>query len=419
MSAWLMNVFSVLAGSTCVWIVVVLSVFDCAIKQYRPLKEQQIVAFAPLDQNPAAGKLKKFFESKTNPDVLLLGSSLTLVPAAKCDQMIEHRVFNEFWNHPNYINSYDKALYFEKLLSAQAHRNVEIVNLATIANMMSDNYLILERSLSQGKRPALVVCEIAPRLFQDNLRNKIEQTPIFQTLGNFDNAADMLLRQAPLAETADFSLSTISYYYKTKADYRSFISKRLAQATGHPESLLDSVKQKSAKEGLQQSTAINTQTNIATQPNNEKPGLSITALKPFPEKANTLEDLDFYRQTYLPANKEQFKLQQQYLHRLVGLARDNAVPIVFVNMPANQANTKILAQSTLTNYNKLIKELKRQPGLVVLEVDTPMALSDFTDSIHLNAFGGMKYYTELTAKISKESRLWQPICARDRYIGQR
>ncbi|MBX9692759.1 MAG: hypothetical protein K2Z81_10270, partial [Cyanobacteria bacterium] len=116
-------------------------------------------------------KVCEFNASETQPEVLVLGSSLSLTPAIRADlgdvsdrmTGVERKLM---------VHDYSKASYFGSQLKEKVGRDISLINLSLPAAMISDDYVILRSALLSGKRPQLVVLAVSPRDFVSNVRQK-------------------------------------------------------------------------------------------------------------------------------------------------------------------------------------------------------------------------------------------------------
>jgi hypothetical protein len=110
---------------------------------------------------------------------------------------------------------------------------------------------------------------------------------------------------------------------------------------------------------------------------------------------NTLADLGAYREMYLPVNEELFKKQQASFQKLLQLLRENKIPTVVVDMPLTDANLALLPRKTLSEYKSCLQNTCTINGARVWSPQLNLALSDFSDSAHMNASGGKKFFAAL------------------------
>jgi hypothetical protein len=381
--------------STFLLTILIIASLDLAITEIKPLRYFNTTGFTPLDQNPLVAKLPEFMHSKENPDVLLLGSSLTLIPAVRCDdEMAGIKTRYDVGYKRNYINGYIRAEYLKQRIKSQLGKNLNIRNLGVIASMFSDHCLILEKTLASGKKPQIVICCIAPRDFLDNYRSQVEKTPVYQVLADMSLIKDLIKRGASFSELANYATGVVWHYYQVRTDYRTFSNALSAQALNHPKSLFD---------GSTANCNASTQTPKAPEAANNQEveievGILSTNNKPdYQAPPNTLGDLSLYKQVYNPVNAKLFETQMKYLNKMLKLCKEHQIKLYLVNMPLTAENKRLLPQSVWNRYHQLVETSAAQSGAIYLNADkvAQYTLKDFEDSCHLNANGGKKFYSTL------------------------
>lgn len=372
-------------------------VIDGLLSFYKPLRHFNNFGFTPLDLNPLVAKLPEFMHQHESPDLLMLGSSLVVVPAVRCDdEMNNRRARYDREYRRTYLNGYNKAEYLQRLLSAKNHQQVKVSNLGVIASMMSDHQLILEKTLNSGKKPKLVVCCLAPRDFLDNYRAQVESTPVYQVLADAQFLQDLIARHAKLDEILSYTTGLVWHFYQVRADYKTVAVGQTAAYFNRPVSLFmaafaNDEKKKDKTQGPEE-------TDLADHKKEKCPDYDVPP--------NTLDDLDTYKKVYLPVNDKCFETQRTYLEKLLKQCQDTHTPILIVNMPLTRQNKEILPPELWTRYFATVKGLCTKYGASYYDADqADYTLADFEDSCHMNAQGGKKFYKAVLEPISKNLKL--------------
>jgi hypothetical protein len=134
-------------------------------------------------------KLASFLPSREQPEIVLMGSSLVLTPAVRCDDKMEGKTpCYERWYYDRYIPEYTRASYFQKQLNENAGVSVQIKNLGVASSIMSDQYAIFKLMLKEQKRPDLLILGLAPRDFLDNTQQRHLETPTRMFVREYDEA---------------------------------------------------------------------------------------------------------------------------------------------------------------------------------------------------------------------------------------
>lgn len=386
------NAISALLGSTLILTLGFLCITDRFLAYTKPLKYLNATGFTPLDQNPLVSKLPDFLRSSDNPDILILGSSLTLVPAVRCDDHFAGRQSRYDKSYArNHINCYEKAEYFRSLLESRSGREMRLRNLGVVASVFSDHELILEKALKSGKKPKMVICCTAPRDFFSNHSTNIESSPVFQALAGLDNLTSLTTRGASLKELVSRATERLWHFYMIRADYRTVALAATSQFLHHPIDLYSAAKNSSANDCS------------ASEKNQIEIGINDPGNIPdYHEPANILNDIEVYRNVYLPVNQPQFNTQANYLRKMLKLCQEGNIKLVVVNMPLTRENKAILPVAAMKQYKDLLQSETNRFGAVFYDADSnDYALNDFEDSCHMNKNGGKKFYVRLADELTK------------------
>ncbi|MBI4533409.1 MAG: DUF1574 family protein [Candidatus Melainabacteria bacterium] len=336
-------------------------------------------------------KLLDFLASDSNPEVVLLGSSLTLIPSVRSDdQLTGRKTRYDTWYRHQFINAYPDAKYLRQLLQRHLGKDVHIANMAVTGAMVSDECLILEKLLASGKTPQVVVVEVAERGFLDKLRANIEKTPVYQVLADFRCLKDILKRNPSPQEIQDFVVGNLWYYYKVKADYRAFLAGWFSGVIQHPLNLWE------AAQGCRRQNVL-----LPLNPENQWAALYT------PLTHDHAKDMQFNHSIYNPPDMQLFAKQSWYMEHLLKIAHEAGITAVIVNMPMPRENTALIPAYVRKRYHHLLKSLSYRYQAVFLDLENSpdYQLTDFEDSSHMNASGGHKLFSTLAKTISCRTRI--------------
>ncbi len=397
-----------MASSTAVLILLILLVLDVAIVYGKPLRYLNATNLTGINQNPIVAKLKEFLDSSRNPDVIVVGSSLALVPAVRLDDKF-HGVPTRYdhWYGRNHVLEYDKADYLAHLLGEKAGRTIDVANLGVVASLMSDHYLVIDKALSAGKRPKLIICMVAPRDFMDNLRHEIDKTPVYSILADFRSIRDLLANNPKPERIFEFVVSNGWSFYRIKSDVKTIVTTWACHGLDRQASLFLANKFAGQK----------------ANPNDVYMAGPITGVldkvKPVYEAGpNTLVDLERYKNVYLPVNKKMIAEQVPYLERMLKRAGEEHVAVVLVDSPLTKENLALLPAVEVADYKQRLKDMSARYGALLVESPDEYSLADFEDSCHMNAQGGGKFYDVLVKAIVSDPALAQNLTS-GRLLGQR
>lgn len=362
-------------GSAAILTVLIIVVLDGLLIWLKPLSYFDVTEFVPLEQNPMVAKLKSFIESPSqNPECYILGSSLMLFPAVRCDEELQgkrHRYDAWFIRHG--INGALSPAYVSKVFSGDLGRSVSVVNLGVQGSIISDQLLVLKRALEKGKTPGVVFLEVAPRAFLDNWHKQTAATPIHQVLADLSSAS-------PLFENGKLNRDSLMqlpgyfwYFYKVKADYRTLLVNLSAAVLDRPLNSWEAVRGIRHKP-VQGLFNPEMEWNVEYTP------------------GSRYHDLGMYKEVYNPPDAAFWKLETTDLHSFLDLARKNHVRVVVVDMPLTERNLELLDKNYLRSYRALIDQVAEKTDVIRLAQSGDFVEEDFEDSAHLNAAGGRKLF---------------------------
>lgn len=374
---------------------------DAAIKELKPLRLFNHTGLTSINQNFLVAKLPPCMASTENPEVLLLGSSLVLVPSVRCDDEFHKRKTRyDRWYYRNVIDEYTKADFFANELARESGKNRKVLDLAVAASIMSDQYLILKKYLDSGKSPNLIVLGIAPRDFLDNLRQDPEKTPTYSILADLTCVKDLFEQKRSKEAISNFALGYFSDVYKNRADYKTFLTRLASRISGHPVDLFTATLEKP------KSTETTASADLIAEPKNDS-GVLDSSKPMYEAKKNNLFDLKEYKRIYLPINNEAFKTQMGYLDKFLALSQRHEIPVVLVEMPVTKENLALLPDQVKTRFANKVQELAtKYDAKVVKPADKhKFELADFEDSVHLNSQGGTRVFTHVAQEIGRDREL--------------
>jgi hypothetical protein len=398
------------ACSTFVLLLLILVGVDAFVRYAKPLRYLNATSLTSINQNPIVAKLRDYLDSQRNADVIVVGTSLTLVPAVRLDDAFHgQRTRYDDWYGRNHLLEYDKADYLAHLLSEAIGHPTDVANLGIVGSLMSDHYLIVEKALAAGKHPKAIVLMLAPRDFMDNTRSEVDKTPVYNILADFTAFNDFMAKNPPPDRIFDFVVGNFWNCYKVKGDVKTILTTFACRHLDRQASLFLSNKFQGKK----------------YDPNDEyKAGRIVGVLDKvtpvYTRGPNVLSDIGEYKNVYLPINNKMIAEQEPYLERLLKLAHEKQIPVLVVNSPLMKENLALLPANVLSDYQQRLRRLSSQYEAVLFE---PMesqsyVLTDFEDSCHMNAQGGKKFYTQLIQKMTEDKTLAQSLGIDSRLCGR-
>lgn len=389
-----------LVSSTTIISVLLFAAVNFAVEKYDPLENLFWTGLTGARQHIFVSKLPRLMTASKSPDVLVLGTSVSLYAAVRADDELAGRKARwDFWYERNVILPYDKVQFLEHDLSKWTGKNVSVSNASVAGSLLSDQYLILKKFLATGKKTKAIVVCLSPRDFLDNSRADLDSTPTANVLSDWSSLQELLSSGASWQAITNEALGNISKYYSHRQEYSQFLT-NLAAATLHrPVTLFEATKQSKMEEppatpqpvtGKKRDTFFN--------PSN-------TAI--YEKPPNTLHHLDEYKQMYLPIDKKQFKAQIEAYNRFLDLAKEHNIPVLIVSTPLPIENTNLLPKQTLAKYHRILEEGCKRTGATLLTPDAERPYDtqkDFEDASHVNTSGGIKLYTAIAGTLKTDPK---------------
>jgi hypothetical protein len=383
-----------LLSSTTIISALLFAAVNFAVEMYDPLERLFWTGLTGARQHIFVSKLPRLMTSSKNPDVLVLGSSVSLYPAVRADDELAGRKARwDFWYERNVILPYDKVEFLERKLRDWSGRSVSVSNASVAGSLVSDQLLILRKYLAAGKKTKAVVVCLSPRDFIDNNRVDLESTPTANALSDWNSLPELLSSGASWQSVTDEVLGKVSNYYAHRQEYSQFFTNLAAKTLNRPVTLFEAT-QKTERKTTGEKTTRNTFFNPNNTPIYQKP-------------PNTLYHLDEYKRMYLPVDKRQFAVQTEAFNKFLDLAKKHELPVLVVSTPLPVENTNLLPKQTLAKYYRILEEGCARTGATVLTPDAQQpydTAKDFEDASHMNTKGGIKFYTAIAESLKTDPK---------------
>lgn len=328
-------------------------------------------------------------------NVALLGSSLMVSAVAGVDANYLNKTLD--------LSQYHKASYLNDSMHTRFGGKFNTFNLSVPGQMPSDAYMTLKAMCATANRPDVVIYGVAPRDFIDSTMAGPADTEPFRYLRrlvSIDEIAQGTFR-TPLAKLEWFLQKSI-YMFGHAIDFQLAI-KDLS------ESVINKVVACPPK-----GKAFTWWDRIKLIPNyfpgEIRPMAVMTG--PISEKAareRWLDNTREYRERYKRPDKETYKTQFYFLKKLAIFCKKERIELVLINMPLTSYNIHLLSPPKYMSFVGDLHVFALQNGLPFYDMCTPSnyAQNDFHDSVHLNAYGGKKFFDQLINVMSLSGRLAQ------------
>lgn len=307
--------------------------------------------------------------------------------------------------HEVNLTSYHKATYLDSLLADKFGGTFNTFNLAAPGLMASDAYLSLKTLLESGQHPDVLIYGVAPRDFVDSSVKCPADTDVFKylrRLTKIDEIADATFRSPQ--EKFDWLLQKNIYLYAAALDYQLAAADACQQLIGFV----------LPRQATQPPVSLNEMEILlpkfklaATHPERSN-------IKPTERQIVTKEFFDNrgeYLERYQWPNN--YELEVTFLERIITLCKEQQIQLVLVNMPILPANTALLPKGFYPSYQRQLKDIANREGIAFLDYNSPLTFdqSDFHDPVHLNAFGGQKFFQTLVDSLAESTVVGKTLAA--------
>lgn len=355
--------------------------------------------------------LRAVIQSETNPDVVILGSSLTVTALTYPD-------FNLGLSPMNDLNSnYTQSRLLTRLFKEISQKEIKAANLSCLAATPADANLIVSELFRRKKKPQLIIYGIEPRAMADNL------TPIGGALGG--KAA---LELDPYYESCGLIEKTHISFHKLVCtatplpvkNYFGDLSKKLGRLGDNPKAedvqntvishfwrlyqvknTISSLMQNQAQSLLSHQKRVDTPEKVECVPENLKVSEKTGQDKPWdtvsPERIK--KQLEQYKAHYLPANQVKMTRNKEMLEKMALLCKQNGVTLCLVKMPISKENRELVAADIARGYDENLDFVAQEFGCKLIDLREGFEQSDFMDTVHLNAKGGEKFQKKLVSRL--------------------
>ncbi len=370
--------FHTLLSSTFILTGICLCVLDMTLNSSKPLKYVQIGSRILQDGNPVRTKLERLNQPWYNPDVLMIGSSLSREAFALTDAYVQHKRAPEIGYE---LNSYGKSVYLEEQLQKLTGKKHTTLDLSVGGCMASDAYFLLNKAVEERPQIRLLILPVAPRDFVDNFSEKDPEMSAVGMLLKKKSLATIVSQKSTEKERFESALSSFWYLFDTRADYQAILEKLGCQFFNRAPNIYE------AKKSFDPFGVDNLV--IFNPPHNRADQVLPQAIKEEDARKNSIQ--------YNPYNPERLKVQFQYFEKSLKFCRDKGITVVVVDMPLPEINRREMSVQLSSDYESNLLALcsKYSTRLLRLQKDPDFLDCDFRDSCHVVGSGGKKVIDRL------------------------
>lgn len=362
--------------SLTLWLMVMLILADLTMAannpfQYLPKK------FRPISNDSWVSKFPIFFHSYQNPDVFILGSSLPMAGFSLTNldlQHLEGEAKNERLRTSLQCSDFASMLRVNKIVKGGGSCSNSVVNLSCAGCMISDSFHLMEKADLNKTLPKIVFIGIAPRDFSDNWIPAIGQTPLWQVVDEWDVFSCKQFSELSIVSSINAFFKRTSSLYRMHKDLKFCLQTIFEMLMKHPSEFVKAWECKPTHDNSR---------DISTCQNLEQPT----------KEAVLKKDLQVYKARYNPPNPARFGMERNYLEKLIALCSKDHIYLIVIDMPLTVQNKKLLSSESSGMYEKIIRDLKTDSRLFLIQCNEGNNFldTDFSDSSHLNLVGARKF----------------------------
>lgn len=377
-SATVTRFFHTIISSTFILTGICLCALDMSLNASKPLKYVQIGSRILQDGNPVRAKLERLKQPWYNPDVLMIGSSLSREAFALTDAFVQHR------RAPNIgyeLNSYGKSVYLEDQLQKLTGKKHTTLDFSVGGCMASDAYFLLKKAVEERPQIRLLILPVAPRDFVDNFSEKDPEMSAVGMLLKKKSLATVVSAKSTEKEKIESALSSFWYLFDTRADYQAILEKLGCQFFNRAPNIYEARKSFDPF-GVDNLVIFNPPHARADQ-------VLPQAIKEEDARKNSIQ--------YNPYNPERLQVQFQYFEKTLKFCRDKGITVVVIDMPLPEINRREMSMQLSSDYQSNLQALcgKYSTRLLRLQNDPDFLDCDFRDSCHVVGSGGKKVIDRL------------------------
>lgn len=336
-----------------------------------------------------------FNDLRRSPDVhnlAVLGSSLMVSAISCCDA-----------NHLNKkldLTNYHKVSYLDDKLKENFGGSFHSYNLAAPGQSPSDAYLTLKGMLVTAHRPDVVIYGVAPRDFIDSRMNNPTDSEPFRFLSRLVSVDECAwaLHRDPMSRL-EWLMQRNIYLLHYALDFQLLNDDLVTELMGRIAPVQVGTRaytywERAALLPCYKPGEIH-QSAIINQPTTQE-----EARREF--RDNTEEYVDRYKRPDLHTYNVQF----YFLRKLAQLCKKERIELILVNMPITKENISVLRPATYLKFLRNIQGFALDQGVSVFDLNdlSKYNRDDFHDYVHLNAFGGAKFFDSLVEALKASPR---------------
>lgn len=304
---------------------------------------------------------KLYLEQAQAPDVVVFGSSLlgsahTSVDAQYLFQLID-------------VLTHRRMAFLEDQVSKRIGQKVSIFSLGSPGEMISDSYVLSKGLFTAGHKPKMVIATIAPRDFVDSTLAFPAVTDHYKFFSNY------------------LDLSNVSKYA-----YPDFFARLGAETDRLPlkrvSKLLFNQNSESAKGDWNQCESCRIE-----------PGKAVVPAQAVPRQVDNSKE---YEERFRDISGPNYASEMHFFRRWLSELRGQGIAVMIVCMPTTQGNRQLLPPSFWQRFRSDVSSACKESNADLMDLSDSglFVQSDYLDTVHLNAYGGVRLFPVIAERLS-------------------
>ncbi len=400
------NIYQALLHRTVAWAAAIFCVINLILAAVNPS-----VAISP-SQFPTRTswewlRTNSFLKAERAPDVVLMGSSLMMIPMTCVDADFTRQTLDAV-DHP-------QSVFLQHLLEQRLGKvGISCFNFALPGGMISDDYLIAKSLLTTSRKPKAIVLGLALRDFIDNGVGCAADTPTYQFFRHFTPIDDIHSLSVDTAGAQlEYWQNRLVFLWNKRMELQAIANEQLHASVnsiipataGDGSALRASLLAEAAPSG-----EINSNQLAAKEV--RKGTFLIPADLKVPFQDNSRE----YKNRYRTANRQLFERQKVFLDKFLQMTEKAGIITIIINMPLTRQNMALMPPGSYSLYRETLNSIASKHQIPVLDLN---ARSDyqrdlFNDTAHMNGSGGRKLAQEICDAICQDRLLSRNLTASGR-----
>lgn len=315
--------------------------------------------------------LTKFYEERSQaPDVVVFGSSLMGSVHSSVDAQFTMQLIDAL--------THRRMFYLEKQLSTRLGHKVSIFSLASPGEMISDAYAMSKSLFAGGKKPKLVIATIAPRDFIDSTLPFPAATDHYKFFSKYSDLSRLDASAYP------------EFFSRLGAELDRLPIKKLGRF-----SLSKNIESSKSDFDMSERACI-------------EPGKALVPACAVPKAVDNSKE---YIERFKNPLASNYKGEMQFFKAWLKELKADGIDVLVVCMPTTAANRQLLPEKFWQLFRSDIKTVCKNYGADLMDLSDSglFTQADYLDTVHLNAYGGVRLFPVIAERVTMQKKFVQDL----------